>query len=105
RPLVDRLVADGEKLEGEFQMPFGFPAVRVEVAGAERERRMGGQKPTGLGRKDVRVAPDFVNRPAAAAFVGAAARTLALDDAGIRHVMEHVTSANRLGRAVQDGWR
>ena len=96
RAAVERLVSFWKELEGEFKMRLRLPAIRVKVAGAERQSRIRRQKPPGLGRKDIRVAPDFVNGPAGGALVNAIGPT-ALNHAGIRHVVKHETSTNRIG--------
>ena len=85
-------------MKRELEVRLRLAAVRVQMAGAQRERRVRREQPAGLRREDVRVASDLVNRPAAAALVGAAARALALDDARVRHVVEDVASADRAGR-------
>jgi len=51
-------------------MPSGLSAVRVNVARGQSQGRIRGQQPASLRRKDIRVAPDFVNGPVTAAFVG-----------------------------------
>src|SRR5207253_499978 len=91
---IERRVALWKELEGEFQVRFCGAAVRVNVAGVERQRRMCGEKPSGFRREYVGVAPDFVNRPAAGAFLTRPA-LLSFDDARIRHVMEDEASADR----------
>src|SRR5439155_2009615 len=93
RSFVDWLVAGGKELEGELEMRFRLAAVRVDVAGVERQRRVRLQQTAGLRREDVRVAADLVNRPAARELVARAA--LAHLHARVRHVMEQVASADR----------
>jgi hypothetical protein len=66
-------------------MRCGLSAVRVKMARAERQGRMCRQKSAGLRRKDIRVAPDFVNGPAGGAFLGGAGLTLTLS-----HTLEYV---------------
>ena len=100
RSLVGRLVALRKKLEREFEMALRLAAVRVQMPRVQRERRVRRKQAAGLRRKEIRVAADLMNRPAAAALVGAAARALALDDALVGHVVEDVASADRRRRFV-----
>ena len=99
RAPVDRLVALREELERELEVRLRLAAVRVNVAGGQRERRIRREQPAGFRREDVGVASDLVNRPAARRPRRAAA-ALALDDARVRHVVEDVAAADGLGAAA-----
>ena len=78
-------------------MRFGFAAVGVNVARGERQRGIGGQQPSCLRRKKIRVPANLMNGPTSAGSVGA--RTGTLHNTRICHVVEHKPSAHRLGRA------
>ena len=81
-------------------MRLRFEAVGMNVARGQRQGRIRGQEPAGFGWKDVGVAPDLVNGPGRSTFVCAARIPLARHEAGIRHVVEHITSAYCFGRTA-----
>ena len=54
------------ELERDLEVPGRVLAVRVHVDVRKTNARAGAQELPGVGTEDVRVAPDFVDRPAAA---------------------------------------
>ena len=89
RALVERLIALREELEAELELRLGGPAVRMDVAGGEGERRTGGQQASGLVGEDVGVAAHLVDRPRGGGLIGPAHHF-----AFVVHVVEHVASAD-----------
>jgi hypothetical protein len=81
-------------------MRLCLAAVGVNVACCQRQRRIRRQQPAGFRRKDVRISPDLVNGPRGRVFVGTTRIALPRHDAGIRHVVECITSTHGLGRAA-----